>query len=754
MKKSVRKILAIFLSAAMTVPAVGQVAVYADDSKEIESSFAGDVYKINAVQINGEPVSAQESDKSKLFSDETKTLENLVVKDYYKYTGRFIIYFKEIEGSKGYNLYIDDEDEPVKTISGCGGYLSKSDWEDIPEGTHRLRVVNINAEGDECEWNETTIAKQDYEELFTEIPQIYIYTDKEITTDYLEESDVTISVLDKDGGEFEDIIDSGCNIKIRGNSTSVANKKPWNIKFAKKKNLLGMAKGKKWCLLSNGYDKSLMRNRLALDFAKEIGLAYTSDSRYVDVYINGKYNGNYLLTVPVEVKKERIGIDAYNGDSNDILLELGTRYESDVNHFKTGTLGITFDVNDPEKDGDLESTLVNKKIERVKKYLTEFEKALLTKDYSKICNYIDAKSFADFYLLSELFKNADFNFSSTRFYIKDNKIYAGPVWDMDLSCGNYNPKSYDYMYEDGESYKGIYCTAMLWYEKLFECEEFEALVKKQFESRQFIIQNMYKNDSEAELSINYLVDNYGKSFERDSRKTTERGAGWSLQGGGGYVGLGYTLAAKWTQWEQPIEFVRDWLKNRNEWLGEYWDVDLEAAYEKAADDSGDTSEAGENGVDSDQNESGNKEAGGNESGDKESDGKESDGKESSGKDKKQDKGGLVNESCSKKIKVARVKIISAKKKKGSSKIRIKLKKASKRTYGYEMIFYSKKSGGKKNIICRKVIKSNKKSILVKIKKLKNKKNIYVKIRAYRIVGGKKYYSKKWSSLKKVKNKRK
>ena len=131
-----------------------------------------------------------------------------------------------------------------------------------------------------------------------------------------------------------------------------------------------------------------MRNKLAYDFGRKAGVTYTSDSRYVDVYINGKYNGNYLLTVPVEVKKERINIDAYNGDSNDILLELGTRYERDVNHFSTKTLGITFDVNDPEKDGDLEKSLVNQKIERVNNYLSEFEKVLLTNNYSNIYTVI------------------------------------------------------------------------------------------------------------------------------------------------------------------------------------------------------------------------------------------------------------------------------------------------------------------------------------------------------------------------------
>ncbi|MBR3645348.1 MAG: CotH kinase family protein, partial [Lachnospiraceae bacterium] len=500
------------------------------------------------------------------------------IADYYKYSGKYIIYFSGQKDSIEYHLYIDESDVPIKTIKGSGGYLSKTELEGISVGQHVLYVSAVDKEGTEQSIGSATFNKVQNEGTFTEVPQVYIYTDKEITKEYHESKDVTVTIADKDGGTQKDIIDSSSNIKIRGNSTASADKKPWNIKFDSKTDVLGMGKGKKWCLLANAYDKSLMRNKMVYEFGKKMGMPYTSDSRYVDVYLNGKYNGNYLLTVPVEVKKERINIKAYDSESNDILLEVGTRYESDVNHFKTGYYGMTFDVNDPEKDGDLDNELVLAKINRVNTFLTEFEKALAKVKYEKVKPYIDVQSFVDMYVVNEYFKNADFSFSSTRFYIKDNVLYAGPLWDFDLSCGNVNPKQYTGYYTDGIGHEGLYGTNMLWFKKLMQIPEFQEAVKKRFESLQYSIQNLYKEDSQESLSINMFLYEYGNSIERDSRPIADLGAGWKLSGGGGYVGISYTTTAKWTQWEQPIDFLRDWLKKRNEWMCAEWGIDIEEAY--------------------------------------------------------------------------------------------------------------------------------------------------------------------------------
>lgn len=502
-------------------------------------------------------------------------LSGLKIVDYYKYTGKYFIYFTEPAQSSGYHVYIDDGETPVKTITGSGSYISSQELEGLTEGEHTLSVANTDATGKESARISTEFNISVTEGAYNDIPQIYIYTTGNVTNEYHDTADVTVSIIDKEGGSYADIIDSGSNIKIRGNTTATAPKKPWNIKLSSKKSVLGMDKGKKWCLLANSFDKSLMRNYLAYNFGLENGVTYTSQSRYAEVYINGTYNGNYLITEPVEAKTERVDVDAYNADSDDILLELGTRNEEGVDHFTTSVLWTTFDVNDPEKGDDLTDEEVDAKITRVKEYLNNFETALKNQNYDEILTYIDEDTFVNFYIVNELFKNVDFNFSSTRFYIKDGKIYAGPLWDFDLSSGNCKFSSYQDYYVDGVSYKGFYCQSMNWYRELLKNEAFYNKIKERYAQLQYKIQNIYKVNSVTQLSIDYLLNHHQNSFMRNYLSVSQLGAGWELTNDDGYS---YSAESGWTSWEQPIQFLRDWIENRNVWLCQQWNVDMNAAY--------------------------------------------------------------------------------------------------------------------------------------------------------------------------------
>ena len=92
-------------------------------------------------------------------------------------------------------------------------------------------------------------------------------------------------------GVFAEINDSESTVKVRGNSTSSGAKKPYNIKLSAKKDVLEMGRAKKWCLLANMYDKTMLRNKLSYDFAAEIGMDFVSSSEFVELYLNGEYRG-------------------------------------------------------------------------------------------------------------------------------------------------------------------------------------------------------------------------------------------------------------------------------------------------------------------------------------------------------------------------------------------------------------------------------------------------------------------------------
>lgn len=129
---------------------------------------------------------------------------------------------------------------------------------------------------------------------------------------------------------------------------------------------------------------------------------------------------------PIEANKGRVDIET---DNNEYLLELkSSRVEDGAEYVKTDK-GMRFVLNEPEE-------LSNVQRQYLSKFLNDAEKSISGLNYINYSNFIDIDSFIDFYIAEEFSKNVDVAFSSTRFYIKDNKLYAGPVWDFDLSSGN------------------------------------------------------------------------------------------------------------------------------------------------------------------------------------------------------------------------------------------------------------------------------------------------------------------------------
>lgn len=130
------------------------------------------------------------------------------------------------------------------------------------------------------------------------------------------------------GGDYEIIEDA--EIRLRGNTTFHQPKKPYKIKFKTKQDLYGMGADKEWALLANYFDPTHMRNYYAYRFAKALGLEFSIDAEFVEVYLNGNYNGLYLLTETVKTNKERVNIET-NDFSKGVpfLLELDMKLVDD-----------------------------------------------------------------------------------------------------------------------------------------------------------------------------------------------------------------------------------------------------------------------------------------------------------------------------------------------------------------------------------------------------------------------------------------
>ena len=404
-----------------------------------------------------------------------------------------------------------------------------------PFGDRRIRVIPLGQ-------TEPPLSE-------SSLPQVYITTENTLKrSSYVS---CVITVHDP-SGVYDDVYDTESTIKIRGHSTSGGEKTPYNIKFDSKVELLGLGKGKKWNLLANLYDKTQLRNTLAYGVARDAGLTYTSNSCFAEVYFNGEYRGLYQICEPVDVSSTQVDIDT---EDNEYLMELEP-YAGYSNPYTltTPVLKIVLGYNEPDPPTQEQRAWL-------KSFMSDAENALLSGDYGKVTEYIDVESFARCYIVEELFKNVDYSVSSTRFYVKDNKLYEGPVWDFDLSSGNCSStyyQAYNNVGGSGLSYEGLYCVS-LFNQYLFRYEEFTQLVSDLYRELQPVIVNLYEDNDLGGNKIDGLLMECREDIERNYTL-------WSIK-------KAYNLYEHKPvdgTYEGEIAYLKNWLKMRNQWLFDYY----------------------------------------------------------------------------------------------------------------------------------------------------------------------------------------
>lgn len=229
-----------------------------------------------------------------------------------------------------------------------------------------------------------------------------------------------------------DHADENATIKGRGNSTWSYQKKPYSLILSADGDLLHMGSAQNWVLLANAADVTNLRNQLVFDLARQIGFAWVPDCAYVDVYLNGQFNGLYQLTEKVEIGPNRLNIDPEAGDFL-CKIDLSGRWDALTDPFQTPA-GRTVEITAPELRSKQERNSVIA-------LTAQMEQELLSGKDLSASMLIDLDSWARRYLIDEIAANIDADKVSSYFYRSDGKIYAGPIWDYDLSFGNTYPNS-------------------------------------------------------------------------------------------------------------------------------------------------------------------------------------------------------------------------------------------------------------------------------------------------------------------------
>lgn len=342
-------------------------------------------------------------------------------------------------------------------------------------------------------------------------------------------------------------------IKGRGNSTWETKKKPYSIKFSEDKAVLGFAPGKRFVLLANYFDRSLIRTDFTSAITHNVFNAeWNASFKPVDLYVNQKYAGTYDLGESVKIHENRVNItNLKHVEKGGFILEIDT-LNSEKFHFESEIYKLPFNVKEPDE-------VTEEQFEFIKSIINNCEKMLAGKKFDKkYRKYIDINSFIDWYIVNEFAKNSDAIFQRSVFMYynpADKKIHMGPNWDFDLAYGNLmdgeweNPEGW-YIHGGSKNSKEKQNIQACWINRLFESKNFKKKVKRRWKKCApgllQEINNIQKLADEIAPLIPY------------NEKTLARLGKFSWNGPTGY--------SKRTTYQSEIDYFIDWCTRRYEWM--------------------------------------------------------------------------------------------------------------------------------------------------------------------------------------------
>lgn len=345
-----------------------------------------------------------------------------------------------------------------------------------------------------------------------------------------------------------DVIDEFCeltNVKGRGNSTWDAPKKPYAIKFNKKKPLLSMPEDKSWVLLANYYDATLLRNDLAFYMGNEMStLDWTPHYQQIDLMLNGQYKGIYQIGEKVKISKKRVNV----GDDG-FLLEVDVKAEPEDITFNVTHIGSPINIKEP--DVEVNDDDYNYVVD----YLSNVDAVLFSNNFTDAeegyKKYIDLDSFVEWYLINEISKNNDAIFYTSCYMNlkRGGKLKMGPLWDFDVAFGGYpwEPRGS----EVSNVPEGFYVkdVAWTWYGRLFQDPVFVSRVKERFNYYYTNREQIYEHIDSNAAKIKAKIHEDNKLWGTVCSKTA-------------------TEEEVKTIYQEKVDYLKSWIETRMTWLFE------------------------------------------------------------------------------------------------------------------------------------------------------------------------------------------
>jgi len=390
---------------------------------------------------------------------------------------------------------------------------------------------------------------------------------------------VHMGIIDNDSGinNMDDSFngyDGQISIEIRGSSSQMFPKKQYALETQDidgenlNVSILGMPAENDWILYAPYSDKSLLRNFLAYELARNMG-RYASRTRFCELVINGDYKGLYIFMEKIKRDNNRVDIskldpdettgddltggyilkvDKWDGENNDGWWSASPLPEYD---------GTWYQYHYPEPDN-----IVDEQKDYIKNYITDFELLIAGESYNDpnagYYDQVNLESFIDVSLMSEISKNVDaYRLSAFMYKDKDSedgRLTMGPIWDYNLAFGNadyyegWDPAGWQMDVELGEDYFKI----PFWWYRIWNDEMFRIAFNQRWqELRQTVFSEEY---------IMNMIDSTIAVIDEAQIRNFQR---WPILDQyvwpNAYVGGSY---------ENEIDYLTDWITARLDWMDE------------------------------------------------------------------------------------------------------------------------------------------------------------------------------------------
>ena len=247
----------------------------------------------------------------------------------------------------------------------------------------------------------------------------------------------SVTIMDP-SGNYNLNVEGNVEMKGRGNTTwRCYEKKGYQIKFDKKTDVFGMGKAKKWVLLANAGDDSMMRTQLVYQMADNLEMDFVPSFEYVDLWISGEYRGTYMLGEKVEPGSSRLDLSE---DAGALFEHDGAFYAEEEHWFYSAMLEREFalkEINN-EDEAVIESAMADFEaaVDELAVYLYSTPSYEVTLE--ELSTMIDVDSFAKYFLVNEYAMNRE-SFYTSFYWYKDGPgdvLHLGPIWDFDTCMGN------------------------------------------------------------------------------------------------------------------------------------------------------------------------------------------------------------------------------------------------------------------------------------------------------------------------------